>query len=118
MKVHLAAALTKAETRVDGSLKLVFDTRELNGEAMATLFGLARTEGWLVYSSENDITELDIPDEKPDSMIGSKTQAQRLRAALFVLWKQRGEKGSFDDYYKQMTERFIEWVKEKLEVDS
>ncbi len=116
MKVMLAAALTKAETRVDGSIKLVFDTRELTGDAMATLFKLARQEGWLVFASHEDtITEIDIPDEKPNAMLGTKTQAQRLRAALFVLWKQRGEKGNFDDFYKQMTERFIDWVKEKLE---
>lgn len=116
MKVHLAAALSKAETRVDGSVKLVFDTRELTGDALATLFGLARQEGWLLFAtSDETITEKDVPDEKPDAMLGSKTQAQRLRSTLYILWQSRGEQGRFEDFYKMMTERFIDWVKEKLE---
>ncbi len=116
MKVHLAAALSKAETRVDGSVKLVFDTRELNGESIATLFSLARQEGWLLFSTHDEqLTETDIPDEKPDTMLGNKTQAQRIRSTLFVLWKQRGEKGSFDDFYKKHTEMYIERIKEELE---
>lgn len=113
MKILLPATLTKVETRTDRSIKLVFDTREL-GEDTATLFKLAHSEGWLVYASTDDITDEDIPDERADSMTGSKTQAQRLRASLFVLWKQRGAKGDFENYYRSMTEKFIETVKEKL----
>lgn len=116
MKVHLAAALNKVETLADGSLKLVFETRELQGESMATLFSLARKEGWLLFASHDvELTETDIPDEKPDAMLASKTQAQRIRSALFVLWKQRGEKGTFDDFYKLHTERYIERIKEEFE---
>lgn len=114
MKVLLPASLTKVETRADRSIKLVFETREL-GEDSVTLFKLAHSEGWLVFSPTDDIEDTDIPDEKADSMTGTKTQAQRLRASLFVLWQQRGAKGDFENYYKSMTEKFIETVKEKLD---
>lgn len=116
MKVHLAAALSKAETRVDGSVKLVFDTRELSGESIATLFSLARQEGWLLFATQDEaLDEADIPDEKPDTMLQTKTQAQRIRAVLFKLWKLRGERNSFDDFYKKHTELFIDRIKEELE---
>ena len=113
MKVTLAAQLTKVETRADRSVKLVFDTREL-GEDSATLFKLAHSEGWLLFSS-NELEESDIPDEKPDAMVSTKTQAQRLRATLFVLWQQRGKQGDFEAYYRTQMERIIESIKDKLE---
>lgn len=113
MKVQLPAQLTKVETRSDRTVKLVFDTREL-GEDSATLFKLAHSEGWLVFAS-TEITEADIPDEKADSMTTTKTQAQRLRATLFVLWQQRGKQGDFESYYRTQMERIIETIKDKLE---
>ncbi len=113
MKVTMPAVLNKVETRTDRSVKLVFETREL-GEDTATLFKLAHSEGWLLFSS-NDLTEKDIPDEKADSMTGTKTQAQRLRATLFVLWEQRGKKGDLEDFYKTRMERIIEALKEQLD---
>ena len=113
MKVQLPAQLTKVETRSDRTVKLVFDTREL-GEDSATLFNLSNSEGWLVIAS-TEITEADIPDEKADSMTTTKTQAQRLRATLFVLWQQRGKQGDFESYYRTQMERIIETIKDKLE---
>ena len=115
MKVKLPAILNKAETRIDRSVKLVFETRELGGNDMAILFGLAHQEGWLLFSPNDDLTQADVPDEKPDAMMQTKTQAQRLRNIIFLLWKQGGEKGAFDDYYKVTTERIIEQLKDKLE---
>lgn len=116
MKVTLPAIFTKAETRVDGSIKIVFETREM-GEDAATLFGLVHKEGWLLFSpnelKEADLT--DVPDEKADSMTASKTRAQRLRATLFVLWKQRGEQGDFESFYSAQMDRLIEHIKDKLE---
>lgn len=45
-----------------------------------------------------------------------KSQAQRIRAVLFVLWKQ-DKKGfdSFDLYYRHMTEIYINHLKGKIE---
>lgn len=113
MKVTFPAQLTKVETRADRTVKLVFDTREL-GEDSSALFKLAHSEGWLLFSS-NELNESDIPDEKADAMTSTKTQAQRLRATLFVLWKQRGANGDFEAYYRTQLERIIESVKDKLE---
>ncbi|GAC1499072.1 MAG: hypothetical protein NVS1B10_01410 [Candidatus Saccharimonadales bacterium] len=113
MKVTMPATLQKVETRSDRSVKLVFETREL-GEDAAILFKLAHSEGWLLYSS-NEVEETDVPDEKADSMTGTKTSAQRLRAALYVLFEQRGKKGDFEEFYRTRMERIIETVKEKLE---
>jgi hypothetical protein len=111
-KVALPAVLNKVETRADRSLKLVFETREL-GEDAAVLFGMAHTEGWLLYSP-NEIKEADIPDEQADAMTGQKTQAQRLRGVIYRLWELNGKKGAFDNYYTGVMEQLIDQLKEKL----
>jgi hypothetical protein len=115
MVVKLPAIFSKVTSRADKSYKLEFETRELSGNDASILLGLLQQEGFLLYSPNNDITETDIPDEKADSMTGKKTQAQRLRAVLYVIWQQRGQNGSFEQYYQTRLEQIIEQLKEKLE---
>lgn len=45
----------------------------------------------------------------------AKTQAQRIRAVIFVMWRQDGRNGDFEDFYRHKTEKIIEWLKTKLE---
>lgn len=44
-----------------------------------------------------------------------KTPGQRLRACLFIHWKQCGETGEFEDHYRRQMELLINSVKSKLE---
>lgn len=44
----------------------------------------------------------------------TKTPSQRLYNTLFVLWKQEGGKGIFDEFYNRSMEAFINSVKEQL----
>lgn len=113
-KVQLAAQLLKISSRADRTYKLEFNTRELSGHEAATLLGELMNEGWLLWSP-NELKESDVPDEKADAMLGTKTQAQRLRGVIYRLWEQKGKLGSFDDYYRSVLENMIEQIKEKLD---
>lgn len=115
MKIALPTVFVKPVFKADRSVRLEFETRELNGHEAALLMDQRQTEGWLLYSSNNDLTGADIPPEKADPMISTKTQAQRLRGVLFKLWEQNRSASSFEDYYKTQTELIIEKLKEKLE---
>ena len=116
MKVAYASKIEKVETRADRTLKIVIGTsREMSAEEKTVLFSLADQEGYTLHSMDNDLTEKDIPDEKPEKMTGSKTRAQRLRGAIYVLWEQSGKKGSSEDHYQRVMEGIINQVKEKLE---
>lgn len=115
MKVLLPAILSSIKSRKDRSYALTFDTRELNGIEAAALLDELQKEGWLLYSADDDLTEEDIPDEKPDPMLGTKTQAQRLRAVIYRMWEQHGKKGDSESYYRSIMESLIEQLKEKLE---
>jgi len=114
MVVTLPAIFSKVTSRADKSYKLEFESRELSGDDAAILFGQLQQEGWLLYSP-NPLQESDIPDEKADSMTNKKTQAQRLRGALFKLWESKGQNGSFENYYQSQMELIIEQVKSKID---
>jgi hypothetical protein len=114
-KITLPVVFVKPVFKVDRSVKLEFETRELSGLEVAILTDARQTEGWLVYSAKDDIKETDVPDEKPDAMLGQKTQAQRLRGVIYRLWEQSGKKGDSESYYKSIMESLIEQLKERLE---
>lgn len=57
----------------------------------------------------------------PDSLITvttereSKSPSQRIRAVLFILWKQDGQPGTFDAWYENRMNLIIEKLKEKID---
>ena len=115
-KVLYGSKIEKIETRADRTLKIVIGTaREMSAEEKALLFSLADKEGYTLHSMHDDITEADIPDEKPDKMTGGKTQAQRLRGVIYRVWESQGSKGSSEDHYRRTMEGIISQLKEKLE---
>jgi len=47
--------------------------------------------------------------------MSEKTQSQRLRAALYILWEQQKKNDiEFEEFYKIQMERFIQAVKDRL----
>lgn len=116
MKVVMAAVFTRPVFRADGSVRLEFETREFGGQDATTLMEQRQKEGWLLFSPNKDIEEItDIPDERADSMIGQKTQAQRLRGVIYKIYEKRGKQGDFESFYKAYMERVIEREKSNLD---
>lgn len=116
MKVLYASTIEKIETRSDGTLKVISGTaKEMSAEEMTALFTFKGKENWTLHSSADDLTEADVPDEKPDTMTGRKTQAQRLRGVVYRIWEHEGCKGNSEDHYKRVMESVINQLKEKLE---
>lgn len=116
MKVLFPAAITKVQTLADRTLKLtVLTSTEMSASEKSQLFSMVHSEGWALFSQHEDITEADVPDEKPDSMTGTKTQAQRLRSVVWHIWRQKGEPGDFEGFYRSYLERVIEREKTNLE---
>ncbi len=112
--VSVHGILSSISTSQDRTLKLVFRTQELPSEEAGILHGLAHAEGWCVFSGA-PIKAEDVPTDEPKSLDKGKTPSQRLRATLFVLWRQKGKQGDFDTYYAQALERVIGSVKAQLE---
>ena len=109
--IQLNAIVTSIRSKVDRSIAVSVNTPELSEAEVASFFQL---QG---LNSEITIKPL---DEKPEGIekinkeVGTKTQSQRLRAVLYVLWEQEGKQGTFDDFYRSYTEKIIDWIKSKL----
>ena len=61
----------------------------------------------------NQFSVDDLPKEAAEDK--NKTPSKRLRAVLFVLWKQRGEHGDFEVWYREQIEKIIINIKTKLD---
>jgi len=104
----------KIETMEDRTLKLRVYTQEINPVDEALIFQLRNKVGWFLFSeqvfSKEDV--LDLPEIKLEK--GRKSEAQRLRAVLYLLWQKGSKKVSSDDHYKEYINRLIDRLKEGL----
>lgn len=110
--VKVPAILTGFRLLKDGGVGLSFSTQELTSEEKLVLGSFHQKFGGLAFR-ENELTPEDIPTEDAD--FEGKTPSKRLRAVLFVLWKQQGATGDFEDYYRNKMNLIIEQIKTKLD---
>ena len=103
--------ITGVRSKVDGSLGVSLGTPELTPEEKAEFM---RLQGMNLVALFTPLDEPEAPKYVVDAEIDQKTPSQRLRNTLFVLWKQDGEKGEFEVFYKNWIEKFIDKIKEKL----
>ena len=118
MRFVMPAILDGYQRRKDRTVSLRFLTQEKTSAEVMQIdetlhqFGILYFRGEELMNSDEieelDKIELDIYDEP-------KTQSQRMRNVLFILWKQEGEKGEFKKFYKQKTEEIIQHFKNKLQ---
>lgn len=116
MKILLPVQLNPISRRKDKSVKLSYETRELSPEETLTLMSMEGEEGWVLFSSNQDIKEEEIPEANAD--LGQKTQSTRIRSCLYKLYMQEVHAqtflGTFENYYKDKTELYITFLKEKI----
>ena len=111
--VTCPVVLTSASTRADGSIGLRFATPELDAPGKTAFFELLNQNlTMLLQPSANGAESTETHEVK--SEFDRKTPGQRLRAVIFVAWKQGEEQGKFEDYYLKRMERIIDAVKNEL----
>jgi len=102
----------------DGTLKLSFETGELSPQEMADIHFSLNKVGYLAYAPDpfatHEMEEIDKLKVEFDDT--GKSPSQRLRAVLFLLWKQNPEGYEIsEDYYRAKMEKLINHFKNKLE---
>lgn len=107
----LESYLTGFSSRSDGSASLRFTTQELSSDEFKLLKDSLNAFGWLCFK-ENIIPE--IPQE-PAEEDKDKSPSKRLRAVLFIQWKQEKPFSDFESWYRKEMEIYIDKIKEKLE---
>lgn len=110
---QVPATLDGLSTLKDGGMSVRFHTQEIDSNDKVALMGFQGAFGWLQFS---DQTINEVPKETIQKDITTKTPSQRLRATLFVAYQQSGRLDiTFEQYYNQKMEAFIERVKSTLE---
>lgn len=109
---QVPAILSGFSTTKDGGASVRFATNELNDTDFLIMKQSQGKYGWLMFR-EAPFQESDLPKEMPED--NTKTPSKRLRAVLFLLWKQQGENGDFENYYRVQMEKFIERIKNELD---
>lgn len=114
--VILPAILKPINRRVDKSVMLKFDSRELQPSELIALMALEGAEGYLQFSPNQDF------DEVPDTsavVSDVKRPSERLKSALFRVFMQETTKGTyvglFQQYYDQKLEKYIQHTLSQLD---
>lgn len=106
------SVIERISSRKDHSISFGVSTPELTSEQAAAFLALHGANcRMMIQPLDNEADALiEIKTEKE-----AKTQAQRIRACIFIQWKQGGKKGDFEDFYRKRTEKIIDWLKLQLE---
>lgn len=115
MSILLPVTIENITTRKDSTLKVVLGTQEVNPEQAGKLFELLNKYA-VTYISGKDISKEQIQAvDEVDIDLGGKSQSERIRNTLFVLFNQDAEGFStFDNYYQSKTEKYLEHLKSKI----
>jgi len=103
--------ITSLRSKVDKSLGVSFVTPELSSIEKVAMMDLQGINTNAIFTPLDEPTNGKIKITKD---ITTKTQAERIRAVLFVWWKQLGVEVPFDEFYRQETEKYIDEIKLKL----
>jgi hypothetical protein len=109
--IKLNIVINSIRSRKDRSVGFSAETPELTNDERNVFFDLQGKNANILIEPEDGSNEV----IKVDTDLQEKTQAQRIRAVLFVYWKQNGEKGDFKDFYYRATEKYINEIKSNLE---
>lgn len=109
--------ISKVTTLADGTVRLQFDSQELNPDGMSSLFNLFNQFGMMIFALPETpietINEIELPEiQKPKG--NNKSRSQKLREVMFLFWAQTGSKGEFQDYYDTQMDRLINHWREML----
>ncbi len=111
--IRFPAYFTGFGSKSDGSARISFATQELSDQDFAELKRNLNAFGYLLFQ-ENEISTKDIPAE-PAEEDKNKSPSKRQKAVLFLIWKQGGSVGDFNNYYRERMEKNIERLKTELD---
>lgn len=110
--IKCQAIITSLRSRADRSLGLNVSTPELTSEEKVAFMELQNINCNVVFApTEEPVQEI----INVKSEVNTKTPSQRLRAVLFIFYMQKGIKEPFEEFYQKQMEKFINFIKEKLE---
>jgi hypothetical protein len=114
--ILIPVIIENISSRKDKTWKIIVGTNEITpqkaGELSQMVNGMA-----ICYISPKGPNQSEIDQvDKVNPEFGGKTQSQRLRNVLYKLFEQDQEGyKDFDSFYRDKTEKFIEFLKAKIQ---
>ena len=117
MKILKQVSLDSVTRKKDKSVGLRFTTDlEQSSQELADMDEGMGSRGVLYYKAHGELTQQEVDElDTVDIELEGKTKSQRLRAVMYILWKQQGEQGDFKEFYSQKMEKIISQIKDRLE---
>lgn len=109
--ISTLAIIEGIRARKDRSIGLTISTPELTVQEKALFMELQGINIDLLITPKDE----EAPMYKVEKDLQSKSQSQRMRSVLFILWKQDNEGLDFETFYKNKTEKVIEKYKSMIE---
>lgn len=104
--------ISRVSSRKDGSIGFSVETAELPLNAKAAMLGLHGKAASITIASTEQSADapIEVRTERD-----TKTPSQRLRGCIFIWWQQTGQKGDFEQFYREKLEALINHVKTQLD---
>lgn len=115
--ILLPAEIEGIATRRDRTLKIVLGTNELSPSMSGDLFSLQNKVVFVaIKTAEFQKSEVEMLSKaNDDTESQGKSQSERLRGVLFILWKQDNlGYTEFTDFYRFKTNSIIDHLKSKI----
>ena len=109
--IKTQAIITSVRSKADGSLGLTLSTPELTVQEKVLFMELQNLNLDISIVPKDE----QAPEHKINTDIEQKTPSQRMRAVLFLLWKQDAKGLDFNAFYLKRMEQIIEQLKTRLE---
>ena len=110
--IKLPAKIEALSPVASGGMSIRLKTEEMSAERKAELMDYFKKTGWFLFKSD-EIGEEEAPEQ--DSEFGvRKKQSQRLRGVLYVLWRDLGIGGDFEEFYRQKMDEIIDFWKKEI----
>lgn len=110
--ISTQAIIEGIRAKKDRSLGLTITTPELSVKEKALFMELQSINvNLLITPSDEPKAE----EYKVDTDLEQKSQSQRMRSVIFILWKQDPKGKEFPDYYRDKMEKLIQYLKDKIE---
>jgi len=110
--IHTQLQINRVSIKKDDSISFSATTPELSDDELAAFRKISKLLVNAIFEAESGSSGI----LKISEPITGKSPSSRLRAVLFILWKQLGEtENDFEVYYKLKMEKFIDHVKGELE---
>ena len=119
MKILRQVTLTRANRKADKSVSMTFVTElEQSSSEFMEIDEVLNNNGILYFKSFGQLTTQEVEElDNLDIEVNGKTKSQRLRNALFVLWKKTESLQTKEEFYSTYMEKFINHITGQIPED-